>query len=64
MYTPQTLKYLSTSALNEIKNQIVNFDLPFHRHGSMEFYIGTGNEGKAEFQNTQNPLPNKLLQTF
>jgi hypothetical protein len=30
----------------------------------MEFYIGTGNEGKAEFQNTQNPLPKKPLQTF
>lgn len=44
----------SQTAINGNKNyQIVNFDLPEHTT-AWSFYIGTGNEGKAEYQKAEN----------
>jgi hypothetical protein len=60
-YTPQTLKYLQLR--HGVRYQIkLVFD--FHRIRSMEFYIGTGNEGKAEFQNTQALCRDKTASNF
>jgi hypothetical protein len=54
----------STSALNGNKNyQIVNFDLPSNTV-AWSFYIGTGNEGKAEFQNTQSSFAEQAASNF
>jgi hypothetical protein len=54
----------STTAFNGNKNyQIIDFDLP-ENTVSWSFYIGTGNEGKKEFDNARNNFTDQATSSF